>query len=150
MDKLITRYGSSKIDLLSTSAVIRARALALGINLRKTEPKDLAAASIGVDAWLLLSGAPSFVDLSLAELDQSLGAILARGAGYPMPQTISKSRPTSEIMLLRAGEEYYAWASSYNNIDPNEIISSVASDLARGDTKYSQFAAMLERLIAKY
>ncbi len=59
MDKLITRYGSSKIDLLSTSAVIRARALALGINLRKTEPKDLAAASIGVDAWLLLSGAPS-------------------------------------------------------------------------------------------
>jgi len=150
MDKLITRYGSSKVDLLSTSAVIRARALALGINLRKTDPKDLAAASIGVDAWLLLSKAPSFVDISLAQLDQSLGAILARGSGYPMPQMLSKARPTDDALLLKAGEEYLSWAKSYTTMDPFEIIACVASDLARGELKFAQFAAMLERLVEKY
>ena len=150
MDKLITRYGSSKVDLLSTSGVIRARALALGINLRKTAAKDLAAASIGLDAWLLISGAASFVDISLAELDQCLAAILARGAGYPMPQINSKSKPTDEFLLLKAGEEYFAWACSYNNLDAIEILKAVASDFSRGSIRYAQFAAMVERLIEQY
>ena len=145
MKQEMTRYGSSKYNIIEASSIIRARALALGINIKKVKADDLLAASVALDAWTYITK-HDFTSRELRDLDPALAAIISRAAGHPLPTMLVTFRPSELNNDFKLAEEYAAWINSFDGIYAPEIFIKIASDLARGGSQFGPFAAIIESL----
>lgn len=141
----ITRYGSSKNSIQDSASVIRARALALGINVKSASNEDLLASAIALDAWVFLTS-QIFTDISIKDMDSALASIISRAAGYPQKIIQIKPRSPENLELFKISEEYAYWASNFEGIYPPEILSKVSSDLARGGSLFLDLAYIIDTL----
>jgi len=145
MKQEMTRYGSNKYNIVEASSIIRARALALGINVKKVNSDDLLASSVALDAWTYITK-HDFTSRELRDLDPALAAIISRAAGHPLPIMAVTFRPSELNNDFKLAEDYAAWINSFEGIYPPEIFHKIASDLARGGTQFGPFAAIIESL----
>lgn len=144
----ISRYGagSEKPDL--ACAVLRARAMAHGLDLRTAAKIDLAAAAIGADAWMLLCNTNSFeLPRQYGEAAvRSLAAILARSAGHSGGSSEFHSENcASAPELIVAAESHGRWAYRVIGEDAPTALRAAAFDLAAAGPK-SRFSSYAELL----
>lgn len=144
----ISRYGSGSEKPDLACAVLRARAMAHGLDLRLAEKIDLAAAAVGADAWMLLCNTASF-ELPRQHGEpavRSLAAILARSAGHSgASMDIQAERCASAPELLVAAESHGRWAHRVVGEQAPEALRRAAFDLAAAGPK-SRFSSYAELL----
>jgi len=143
MNQDVTRFGSAKSDVITLSSILRARALAIGINLRTVSEEELLSSAVAMEVYLFLTEKSSFTNIPLRSYDPTLAAIISRAAGYPMPLILPDSKPLQDDRYLKFAEELISWVESYPNIDFENIIQFVASDLNLNEGIFAAFASLL-------
>lgn len=147
-----TRYGAPKVPASSACAVLRAVAAKNIKDLRATSVVDMAAAALGVDAWVAITGSPSIADAYKygADAVKVLAASLSRSCGYPGEyneeywEQGNPPLPTSEKYLVLC-KEHQLWAAQMCPTAPNLVLVRAGADLlAAGDSNdYGRYGALL-------
>lgn len=146
----VTRYGASAESPERAAAVLRARVGSAGGTLGPASRLDLAAAVVGVDAWMAVTGAHSLErpgDHGAAAV-AVLSASLCRAGGATERHLgpLEVEACAGEDHLVAAAEGYARWATHHLGCDAPVVLQLAAADLAaNGPT--GPFAAMAELLV---
>lgn len=148
----VTRFGSPSRPVESASALLRVSAAAAGVDLHHAGPVDLLAASVGADAWCVLTGRTGFDAVHLLDDPprRVLAAVLTRSAGVggsvcQLPVDECATSPA----LLRLAEEHLSWAHELCPDAADLVIVKAASDLSAGGqgSSFFAYAALLQLLL---
>lgn len=147
-----TRYGAPRLPASSACAVLRAHAAKNVKELRATSVVDMAAAAVGVDAWVAVTGSSVMSDAHKYGPDavKVLAACLSRSCGYPGEYSTdyweqgSQSLPAAEEYLVLL-KEHQLWALAMCPTAANLVLVKAGADLlAAGDTNdYGRYGALL-------
>lgn len=108
--------------------------------------EDLAAAVVGADAWMLVTGVRALDQSASASASAvaALGRVCARAAGQPAPaaQLDGLGRRCGVPQdWVEAVDIWEMWVAS-QGLDPAEVFTRAAHDLAVGDGDVAEIAAV--------
>lgn len=135
-----TRFGAPLDSPAHSAATLRAAAARYGLHLGPAGTADLAAAVVAADAWLLVTGAPTFGAAASCGPGAagSLAAVFARAAGQPVTGVVVASdlgvAPTALIAgLEESARSWLAWVDEV--VGPaatGDVLRRAAVDLCWG------------------
>lgn len=145
----VSRWGSPVVPVQSAGALLRARAMAAGVDVRWVSPVELSGAVIGADAWMALLGSSSLDYPQRYGMGavRALSAVLLRASGCGQaPVEVSTLGCALSHDLLALAEEHQAWAEQLCPGRGHLALSFAASDLdlAGDDSVLSAYAALLQ------
>lgn len=133
-----TRYGASADSVVAAAAVLRARTVSNRVELAGAGDADLAAAAIGADAWMWITGAE---DLNRpAQYGPGavavLAAILARAGGhrrYVTGEVLDDVTPLVSPDAVELVEAYRDWVGGQlGGVACTPVLLRAAADLSAG------------------